>query len=422
MIGHRKRQIMRFQFTRALICSCLVVMAASAYAASTAQVPIPSPWVEGSVTCATDDWTVASAPEVTVDALAAGTTFQSVAGGLPVGAEHGMVMDGVEALLATGTLAYGPEPDLLINNSRGSDAVFQRSYRSNRAFAGYASPGLSSGWVHNYDIKIESATPKSWGTLDVVYPSGARDTLTPILNGSGQATGSFKPGGFPFVPSGRPGPKPGTWKDFVLHWKDGGEWRFRPSLAHEGAYTLYVMSGLEISYDAKGRIKSVADLQSPKSPLIAWTYDTAGYLKSISGSDGTLVDYTFEPFTKPATPCLKMVSFGYSKTSPADPQPHFTFDYQDVDGQLLLKEVTMPSPTGSGRAACTFEFDDGRLHSFTGPSGSFHEYQYGEGNTAVSVKEASGKLLLTWTQLWDNLGRNTGNIDAHGNKTTNEYH
>src|ERR1041385_5155804 len=87
--------------------------------------------------------------------------------------------------LATGKESYFTGPDLSIYNASGPNVVWQRAFLSDQALAevsGYGSPGFTRGWVHNYDLRIDG-TSGSWGALKLVYPNGARETLTPQLSG-----------------------------------------------------------------------------------------------------------------------------------------------------------------------------------------------------------------------------------------------
>ena len=113
--------------------------------------------------------------------------FNPERGGLPTKlVENGSgPSSGDPVNLATGRESYFTEPDLSIYNPSGPNVVWQRTYLSDQALAelsGHRSPGLTRGWVHNYDLRIDG-TSGSWGALTLVYPNGATETLTPQLNG-----------------------------------------------------------------------------------------------------------------------------------------------------------------------------------------------------------------------------------------------
>ena len=56
--------------------------------------------------------------------------------------------------LASGVYLHQPSPDIIAKNPVGPDATFSRSYSSAVAQRGYASPGLSIGWTHPYDVAL----------------------------------------------------------------------------------------------------------------------------------------------------------------------------------------------------------------------------------------------------------------------------
>lgn len=62
---------------------------------------------------------------------------------------------------ATGRETYHPRPDLVTYNPHGAPVSFQRTYYSGSAGQGYGSPGLSPGWLHNYDYFIRPQSTSS---------------------------------------------------------------------------------------------------------------------------------------------------------------------------------------------------------------------------------------------------------------------
>jgi hypothetical protein len=141
--------------------------------------------------------------------------------------------------LASGRESFNPPPDLTVYNPSGPSAVWQLSYSSDQALkigAGYGSPGLSRGWINSYDLRVEG-TLGSWGTLKLIYPNGATETLTPQLDGGGQPTGSLTtPQGAPYIAQGVAGSPAGTWQSITVTWKDQTKWVFSPFSS--GVYAL----------------------------------------------------------------------------------------------------------------------------------------------------------------------------------------
>ena len=73
--------------------------------------------------------------------------------------------------LASGVEENTPGPDIAGRNPVGPSAVFSRMYRSVQAAKGYASPGLSPGRTHNYDITVylTSITDPYHRTVNYVF-------------------------------------------------------------------------------------------------------------------------------------------------------------------------------------------------------------------------------------------------------------
>ena len=81
-------------------------------------------------------------------------------------------------VVPSGAKENAPGPDLTVYNPVGPAVSFERTYRSSRALKGYGSPGLSPGWVHNFDETVQATAPSTWGPLTLTYPDGAAETWT----------------------------------------------------------------------------------------------------------------------------------------------------------------------------------------------------------------------------------------------------
>jgi hypothetical protein len=130
--------------------------------------------------------------------------------------------------LTSGRESYAPAPDLTIYNPSGPGVIWRRAYLGYQALVGvtgYGSPGLARGWVHNYDVTL-TATAGAWGAVKLNYPSGATETLTPVLN-NGQPTGAFTTvAGAPYIATGVAGSPTGTWQSITITWHDETQWKF----------------------------------------------------------------------------------------------------------------------------------------------------------------------------------------------------
>jgi len=83
--------------------------------------------------------------------------------------------------LATGSEVYLPVPDLDIYNPTGARVYFQRAYYSSQARKGVASPGLSPGWVHNYDVTLQTAQQAGGAGTEDALPQRRGRHIAAIL-------------------------------------------------------------------------------------------------------------------------------------------------------------------------------------------------------------------------------------------------
>lgn len=118
--------------------------------------------------------------------------------------------------MAYGVVNVDSGPDLLLSNPDGPDITFERRYRTALAAGNISSPGLPPGWTHNWDYKIIPSSTTSWSDVQLVYPSGGSETLTPILDGNGNPTGVFSaPQWVHYSAAGVPGPNH-TWTSITI--------------------------------------------------------------------------------------------------------------------------------------------------------------------------------------------------------------
>jgi hypothetical protein len=118
--------------------------------------------------------------------------------------------------LAFGVARFDSGADLIIANPNGPDITFQRIYRTAMAAGNLSSKGLTPGWTHNWDLWLVPTQSNAWGPVQLVYPSGASEPLTPILS-NGQPTGVLVgPPGCPYTAVGVPSSVVGTWNSITL--------------------------------------------------------------------------------------------------------------------------------------------------------------------------------------------------------------
>ncbi|BDI32589.1 hypothetical protein CCAX7_46400 [Capsulimonas corticalis] len=323
--------------------------------------------------------------------------------------------------LTNGTEDYDPAPDLVAYNPSGPKASFQRQYSSDRALTGAASPGLSAGWTHGYDITIQPSQLSSWGSLKMIYPNGASETLVPNLDGSGQPTGTFAAvSGAPYYVTGVAGSTAGQWSSLTLVNSDRSQWRFVPfgGLFVLGRITDRMGHSIVLNWNGDRTLTSVADASSGAA-LLTFTYNS-GNLSSVADNSGRKVTYGWTTPASVALNCLTTVS--QVSDAGASPQPaHWTYGYSAFFGQPLLGNITVPSPTGHGTSTSHIVYDSkGAVAALVDANGNIRSYKASAGATMVEVKN-SNKTLSQMTYSYDGLGRSNGIKDVYNRTATIEY-
>ena len=356
------------------------------------------------------------------------SSFNPQAGGLSqatggAGGEHGP-QNGDPVNLTTGRESYMPAPDLAVYNPSGPAVLWQRSYSSDRALTaptGYGSPGFSRGWVHSYDLSIE-ATSGSWGTLQLVYPNGATETLTPQLI-DGQPTGAFTTvSGAPYMVTGISGSPTGTWQSVTFTWKDQTKWVFT-----QLSGTTYALNqitnrtgqSLNFTWNSSRALTQVTDATT-STVLLTLAYGADGRLVTATDVYSRQVTYGFRSGSSTTPSMLQSVS-QVVPSGTSNPPTHFSYTYTIESGQQL-NTITVPSPTGSGNSTATINYDAvGKVSSLVDANGNQRVYTYNSGSTQVQVKDAANNIALSWTQNFDTNGMATGTTNATSHSTTVAY-
>lgn len=355
--------------------------------------------------------------------------FNPEKGGLPRsgGGPTGMAgpSNGDPVNLATGREVYAPQPDLNVYNPTGPEVVWRRYYSGDQAIsevAGYGSPGLTRGWVHNYDISIQG-TSGSWGALTLRYPNGATEALTPQLNGSGQPTGSFTTvAGAPYRVTGVSGSPTGTWQSVAVTWNDQTQWRF---IQFSG--TTYALNkianrtgqSLTFAWNGNRALTTVTDNTS-SSVLLTLAYDAKGKLTTATDIYNRQVCYSFDPGSSTTPNVLQTVSQVVTSGT-SSPPPHWTYTYTSDKGQQL-NSITVPSPTGTGTSTATISYNSiGKVTSLVDGNGNQRVYTYNSNSTQIQIKGAANNVASSWTQKFNSSGFDTGITDVAGHSTTIAY-
>ncbi len=324
--------------------------------------------------------------------------------------------------LATGAGENNPAPDIAVENPLGPDVEFSRSYRSTTAEAGYSSSGLSTGWVHNYDVRIQGTTG-SWSDLTLIYPNGAQETLDVDASGGNPV---FVPTGAPYVVTGQAGGITGQWDWVQITFADETSWKFTaPNPAQPDSYLLSQISDSLGHYVTINRVSTtdtrLSSVTSDASnTLISFSY-SGGYLSTVSDVSvaGSPREVTYTFALEAGTTVLKTVS---QVNIPAVPRWGYT--YTQINGHPYLTWVEVPDPTGaSGMRGHPINYDgNGKVSSLVDANGNSRSYIYNSTSTQVFVKDPSGNLAQCWTQKISPNGQNAGVIDAEGNATSIEYY
>ncbi len=327
--------------------------------------------------------------------------------------------------LTSGRETFAPSPDLAIYNPNGIGVIWQRAYVGYQALvgiAGYGSPGLARGWIHNYDVTLTS-TSGSWGAVKLNYPSGLTEALTPQLDGNGQPIGTFTTvAGAPYLVNGVAGSPAGTWQSITVTWGDQTKWKFTQFSGT--TYSLNQITNrtgqsLNFTWNGSRALTQVADAGSG-SVLLTLTYNFSGKLASATDIYNRQIAYTFTTATATTQSFLQSVSQVVAAGTP-NPPAHWTFAYTTEKGQLL-NTMTVPSPNGTGNSTATINYDaTGKVTSLVDANGNQRVYTYNASTTVIQVKDAANNIALSWTQKFDSSKRDTGITDALNHSTTIAY-
>jgi RHS repeat-associated protein len=347
--------------------------------------------------------------------------------------------------IATGDESNEPAPDIVVYNPAGPAAVFQRTWRANHVRKGYGSPGMPVGWIHNYDYVIVSPqTLTSWGqSFSLVSPNGAAETITPQVDGSGLPTGTFSTSnGAPYKVDGVPNTTTGKWVSITLTWNDRTKWEFTPHNGSNYALTkIYSPTGQSITLVYNGFTRCLTQVKRTDTGAVLMTLAYSATLSSITDIYSRKVVYTTTTGSYGDTVLQKVSQVGPTSGTPPDrwtytyewinllPVPPLAEDRHDppiVRHEPFLKTVTVPNPTGSGTATATINYDTSvqtvvKVASLVDANGNKTEFTYNALSTVVTIKDAGGNVVHSYTAKFDSDRRNTGFTDAQGNSSTVEY-
>jgi YD repeat-containing protein len=329
--------------------------------------------------------------------------------------------------LASGEYENTPPADLSVRNPKGPDVAFVRRYSSFLAKRGYASPGLSLGWVHQYDIRVEGVLG-SWGALSLVYPNGGRETLTPELVG-GQPTGRLiVPAGAPYCAVGTADSVVGRWQEIVVVHRDYSKWVFTPHSVGTGNLQTYRLvriidragNFISLSWFSDGRLDQIA--RADGRVLLKCRY-SGSQLESVEAYDasGAVYGRVRLEYTNGLLSAVSQITA--SATAPT----RWAYRYRSVGGVPLIEAVATQDPsanTGANQLAWhhVIYSAQGIVQQLVDANRHARTYEYGGGTTTVKVHNAStGQVDFRWTQRIGAKNVNAGVQDASQNSSTVLY-
>lgn len=304
--------------------------------------------------------------------------------------------------LGPGVYQNNPRADVDVYNPTGPRAEFTRLFRTAQAANGVCSPGLSTGWTHNYDDVITASAEPGWGKLTLTWYNGAKDDLTPVVK-DGKLTGELAaPKGCLYLVTGQPNAStPGRWDWLVVEFAGGLKWTFAADAKDPNTYRIrgigeLVGTPIYLYYDAANRLEKVT--QTDLTPLMTLAYDTAGHLSTVTacydkGKQKVVTSYVFEQAA--GTACLTMVS---QRGNPKLLQ--WVYGYTPVGAKPFLCAVGVPNPSGAaGLAVMRVNYDEhGRVSSMVDANSNQHCYAYGDAQTRIDIKNPKGEVEFTKTQ------------------------
>lgn len=344
---------------------------------------------------------------------------------------------------ATGEHAYLPTPDITVYNPYGPSATYRRNCWSGLAGDGEYSPGLTSGWVHNYDVTIS----QSDGGLTLRYPNGAEEDINP-------STGS-RPAGAPYTVAGVAAGN--TWSSITITFTDQTKWIFVPAqdstdifiisriMNRVGRYIEFTFDKVTVDSSTVYRLKKVdADqvISSGSTTLMTLTY-SGNLLSSITDIYGRTVHYTYDTNgflggVSTIDSTINHWEYGYEVnmtpgTTAPDPfvEPH-------------LRSIKFLSPSGSGYSEQIVEYNntflpplqnsfveltpmDVRVESFKDANNNRTTYTYGNGTTREAVDKWSGEWIavqhrdINYELGLDGRYRRTGETDQNNHSSVFDY-
>jgi RHS repeat-associated protein len=327
----------------------------------------------------------------------------------------------MSVILPSGVEENTPGADLDAYNSVGPSVGYERMYRSTLAAQGYASPGLSAGWVDDYDLRV---IPGS-GSYTLTYPNGAVETWT-------GTTGSLgTPAGAPYLANC---PMSGV---LTMTFKDRSVYTFIQIGAASANYPAgtYLLTGIKNLVGHSVTLNR--DTAANNYRLLSITNDAATPVTLLKFNYTSAVLFSVEDLASPNVGEHRQVNYsftsglltGVSQTAPDGGSANdlWQYGYQTINGQPYLHSVSTPDPndpSGMTYTSASVNYDaSGFVQPHTDANARQRAYiPMGPGQTVVQVFNQAGVApLQQWTQRFGASNVDTGFTDAASHSASVAY-
>ncbi|MBS1710004.1 MAG: hypothetical protein JSS65_14930 [Armatimonadetes bacterium] len=321
----------------------------------------------------------------------------------------------ISVSLPFGVAQIDTGPDLVVDNPFGGAIAFERQYRTALAVGNISSPGLPAGWTHNWDYRIVPLQPSAWGPVQLVYPNGASETLTPNMSG-GTPTGTFQtPIGAPYIVAGVPSTTVGKW-DFISLKQNGASQQIFQIDPGDSCYRLHLVvlpntSQMTLAYSS-GKLTGITSSMTGFGSTASMTLGYGGPSSMLNNIQGTGAAPVWLHYTGNLLTGVSCLDGAFDQ---------WTYNYSTVSGRTLITSVdTADSPSSHQTAAVNYDTTTGGVANQVDANGTARTYSYGYGSTTSQTVQ-SGVVKDQYSVNFDSLGRCTRCTNAAGVSASVQY-
>lgn len=272
--------------------------------------------------------------------------------------------------MRTAELSYVGSVDIMDRQIVCPSGVFVRSYRSELAKLGKHSPGLPSGWVHNYDVIVKPPTGDKWEPFTLTYPNKAQETIAPELGSDGKPTGKgLNLSNQTYRVTLAPGAETNTYEWIRIDWPNSRtHWTFSPHAS--GSMVLRTIGTGAVPQEGDIRLgylpnRELGTVTFPTQNMTMLTFDYRnGLLATATARGGATVGYTYA--VSGGETVLWKVSEPFSKGEPS--KDSYVYSYASGMPYPALSQIAVPD--GNGWSKSAVEYAQGRLSAVQAASGA----------------------------------------------------